>query len=222
VFVNDVNLMADELVSIPAADLAAVMPFRAHGDVRYYLDGIYVEPCDAGGCMIVATEGHMLGAIHSPEARTDKARLLRITDGFEGALKGRNTLNNGVVSLAAENARITLRINGIEEYVQPGIPFIDGKFPDWRKVVPPVEHIQPGISACLQSRYLAKLWKTCPIERYAGVFLSHDARNPDAGAAIVQFVRSPSLIVLIMAMKFERPPLPDWIPREPAKKEDAA
>lgn len=216
------DLPKSDLVSVPAGDIAAVMPFRAHDDIRYYLDGIYVEPCESGGCMIVATEGHMLGVIHSPEARSDKARLLRMTDGFEAALKSRKAVNEGVVSLAAEKARITLTVRGIEEYVQPGEPFIDGKYPDWRKVVPPLEHMRPGISAALQARYLSKLWRTCPVERYTGVFFSHDGRTPDTGAAVIQFVKSPSLIVLIMAMKFERPAWPEWMPRPEVKAEDAA
>lgn len=212
-----------DLVSVPAVDLAAVMPFRAHEDVRYYLDGILIEPCATGGCMIVATEGHMLGAIHSPEARSDTSRILRITEGLEEALKQRAALNDGVVSVADEKGRVTLTVRGVESYIAPGPPFIDGKYPEWRKVIPPMEHIKPGTPSALQSRYLAKLWKTSREEQYSGVFFSHDGRNPETGAAVVQSVKAPNLIVLIMSMKFDRPAWPEWMPKKPPQpKEDAA
>ena len=211
------------LVSVPADVFAAVALFRAHEDVRYYLDGVMVEPCPEGGCMIVATEGHRLAVIHSPEARADRPRILRVTEGLEESLRhlpGRNSART--VSVPSEDARVLLCDNaGDELYVQAGTPFIDGKYPDWRKVIPPVESLKPGAPCALQSRYLAGLWKTCREERWGGVFFSHDSRNPDTGVAVVQFVKKPELVVLIMAMKFDRFAWPQWMPREPAKTEAA-
>lgn len=37
------------IVQIPAGDLVRVLPFRSTDDVRYYLNGIYVEPYE--GCL---------------------------------------------------------------------------------------------------------------------------------------------------------------------------
>jgi len=207
------------LVSVPADAFAAVLPFRAHEDVRYYLDGIMVEPCPTGGCMIVATEGHRLAVIHSPAARADRPRILTVSKGLEEALAylpGRNSVRT--VSVPNEGARVLLCDNaGDELYVQAGTPFIDGKYPEWRKVMPPVECLKPGAPGALQSRYLSALWKTCREERWGGVFFSHDSRNPDMGVTVVQFVKKPELIVLIMAMKFDRFAWPQWMPHEPAE-----
>lgn len=217
------RFVSSTLVTVPADAIAAVIPFRAHGDVCYYFDGVFVEPCESGGCMIVATEGHMLAAIHSPAARSDQPRVLKVSDGLEEALKespGRNQVRT--VSVADEKGRVTLCDNaGDELYVQAGSPFIDGKYPDWRKPIPPQEYLKPGAPMCLQALYLTRLWKTCRGERYQGVFFSHDSRNPETGCVVVQFVRSPGLVVAIMAMKFYRPAWPAWMPREPAK-ENAA
>jgi hypothetical protein len=209
--------MTDQaLVSVPAIDLAAVMPFRAHGDVRYYLDGVLVEPCPEGGCMIVATEGHMLAAVHSPEARADCPRILKVSEGLEEALKRMPSRNRvRVVSVPDEKGRITLHDEGVECYVQARDPFIDGKYPDWRKVIPPVEYLKPGVPAALQALYLTRLWKASREERHRGVFFSHDSRNPDMGVTVIQVVNRPELIILIMAMKFDRQPWPQWMPREP-------
>ena len=50
--------LPDETVmSIPADDLKAVLPFKSNQDIRYYLNGVLVEKVETGGCMLVATNG---------------------------------------------------------------------------------------------------------------------------------------------------------------------
>ncbi len=215
--------MSDPIVRVPAIDLAAVVPFRAHQDVRYYLDGVFVEPVPEGGCMIVATEGHMLAAIHSLAACADQPRVLRIEEGLENALRDNPEANHDrEIVVSDEKGRVTLHEHGTETFIQVGPPFIDGRYPDWRKPIPPVEHLKPGAPAALQALYLARLWKTCRDRRHTGIFFSHDDRNPDNGCSVVQVVNRPGLIICIMAMKFDRQEWPTWMPREPANTEVAA
>ncbi|HCK4895383.1 TPA: hypothetical protein N0H42_000458 [Pseudomonas aeruginosa] len=46
--------------------LAAVSLFMAHNDVRYYLNGISIEPASQGGVLLIATNGHHIGVMHDP------------------------------------------------------------------------------------------------------------------------------------------------------------
>jgi len=210
---TEVNTTEEQL-SIPAKDLMAVLPFRARQDIRYYLDGISIEPVETGGCMIVATDGHLLGAIHSPNARASSKCIIRITKEMDKAIRelpGRNEVRT--VSLIS--GRLTL-LDNEEVCVQPGQPFIDyDKYPDWRKILPPVEQIRAGAMGLLSAKYLAKLFRVTD-SQYPDIKFFHDCRNPEKSATIAQVGTVPGLVILIMPMYKDRPwAWPDWMPREP-------
>lgn len=191
------------IVEVPAQDLARVLPFRSTDDVRYYLNGVLVEPIDGGGCMLVATNGHWIAMIHSQDASTDKSRILHVSPAMEEAVREAARDSLAKATIESESSRIVLA-GSYERYIEPGAPFIEGKFPIWRKIIPPVEFLQPGLIAPLQSRYISALHKAADKDHYSGVKFWHDSRNPLKTSSVVRYSGCPDLIVLIMPlMRFE-------------------
>jgi len=211
------------LVVIPASDLLTVMPYRAdEGDVRYYLAGIVIEPVESGGCMLVASDGHTMGVIFSKEARCDKARILNVSREFHRAMRDDGFTDDLRVKVKDGNSRATLHgCDGTERFVMPGDPFIDGKIIEWRKVIPPLEHLKPGSPAQLAARYLARLGRSVLEQRRNGVTFWQDERDPKTRVVVVRYEYIPELVVLIMPLRQDvETTWPAWYPKgeKPAEK----
>jgi len=188
------------ILEVPARDLLRVLPFRSTDDVRYYLNGILVEPAETG-CMIVATNGHWLAAIHSEGAKVDERRILVMSEPFEKALRETSEFDNSKVTVEDVASRAVLTATFGERYIEPGAPFIDGKFPQWRKVVPPIHHMKPGLIAALQSKYISSLHEAAGRDRYSGLKFWHDERDPEKSQVIARYSGCPELIVVIMPLR---------------------
>lgn len=203
--------MDKPLVTIPLQDLRAVMPFMGDRDIRYYLNGVYVEP-HAAGCLLVATNGHVAAVIDSKEARCDVPRILALsTPKFRTAIPRAG----GTLDIATADARAVLHDkSGIERFILPGKPFIDGKFPEWRQIVPPREHLKPGLATSIAARYLAVLDKV-EINNSSGTPVSfwHDGRNPASGPVVARFGGMHDLIVFVMPIRDANPATtwPSWL-----------
>ena len=201
------------IVEIPARDLARVLPFRAEDDLRYYLNGVYVEPY-SDGCLLVATNGHWIAVMDSKGARADLARILSVSKPFDKAIREAvSSHSEAKVTVDTETSRAVLSAE-YERYVEPGTtPFLDGKFPEWRKVIPPVEHLKPGLIAPLQTKYISYLQRsTTPDDHYPGVRFWHDSRDPEKTAVVARFNKCPEFIVAIMPVRdFGSMEWPTWM-----------
>lgn len=227
--------MTEPLVSIPVADIRKVLPFISRGDVRYYLNGISVEPYN-GGCLLVGTNGHVLGAVESKAARCDVARILNVSSpDFIAALKGieresepeyweddddddevssRAEFHNDVLVIEAADGRAIIKDNlELERYILPGKPFHDSKFVDWRKVMPAVDNLEPGLHSAISAHYLAYLKRVVSqVARETQVVFYHQKVDPEK-ASLVRFDAMHDLIVLIMPMRRDHPVegWPSWM-----------
>lgn len=135
-------------VTIPLSHLAAALEFSAVKDVRYYLNGVFVDP-SAGN--LVATNGHA-AYIGQPGSVT----LDGEGDGFiisnancAEIIKAGKAIKAKEVSLDVVGGLITvagpLRV----------APFLalDGRFPDWRLVYPAK---LSGVAASYNPEYLMR------------------------------------------------------------------
>jgi len=212
------------LVEVPVEDLLKVLPFRAEQDVRYYLNGILVEPAD-GGAFLVATEGHVLAVVHSPGAHTDKQRILDVSDDMARACRELKSASlASKITIEDEKARAIVSDATGEHFIKPGKPFIDGKYPDWRRVIPTVDNLQPGLLSAINGTYLAKLKRSLPKHlTHYGFQFWHDARDPLTRAAVARSPVMPEMVFVIMPMKVDKEHVwPDWMPHEPPKLEEPA
>ncbi|ASY56470.1 DNA polymerase III subunit beta [Sinorhizobium sp. CCBAU 05631] len=104
--------------------LRFVSPFISTEETRYYLNGVCLD-----GDVLVATDGHRMG-VHP--------------HGFDGGAFDRGIIPKDVVfallsmpapkglSVSKEKPRVEIRMDGARIRAK----LIDGKFPDWRRVVP--------------------------------------------------------------------------------------
>ena len=134
---------------------AAITLFMAKQDVRYYLNGVSVEPHPDGGVLLVATDGHRIGVLHDPDGwceskfivgNISKALLLackakvRKTDLHEApAALWIGETGSLVVSLPVVAKGETAAHEEPADAFGPLVRFmcktsiVDGKFPDWRR-----------------------------------------------------------------------------------------
>ena len=115
------------MLTIPRSAFKAAVICAATKDVRYYLIGVHIERTAAGPVHIVSTNGSSLfvGAIESPECTQSGPWDLTVPlDVAKAAAKGK-----GEVQLIA-------RDDGRYELDGRVFAPVDGKFPDWRRVVP--------------------------------------------------------------------------------------
>lgn len=214
------------LAEIPVPALLAVAPFRAEKDVRYFLDGIYAEPEPSGGAILVSTNGHIMAVIRSHEACVEKPCILKWSKAMDAAAKRglrRYPDTRLVVETELSNAKV---MDPGECYIEPGRATIDGRYPDWRKVIP--ENLAPGLPGCYQSKYLDKLLSIrfphaiMPTE---GINFFHDTKSKELDKAVVvaRYGGMPDLIVVLMPMhnRTNLPPLPAWLAK-PVAAEKAA
>ncbi|MFY1875584.1 hypothetical protein ACOTF3_04305 [Achromobacter xylosoxidans] len=127
--------MTNPLIQIDHAALKAASRIMARNDIRYYLNGVYVEATPTE-TIIAATDGHRLLALHAyAENEVQEAATLiipgevvkRIVD---GSLK---TVRQVSLTQASDDKwTVPLHQWGVDLTFRS----VEGIFPDWRKVIP--------------------------------------------------------------------------------------
>jgi DNA polymerase-3 subunit beta len=115
-------------LTIPVAHLKASLLQAAKKDIRYYLNGVYIDRTNTM-THAVATDGHRMSVFTSrldASADCEPFGIIIPRDIIEAAVK-----------LAGKRSDATLAYKQ-EQWALDGMHFdpIDGKYPDYRKVVP--------------------------------------------------------------------------------------
>ncbi len=106
----------------------------AHQDVRYYLNGLLLD-IGEGLLRAVATDGHRLAIAEIPVETGDTARQVIVPR--KGISELLRLLGNGDAEITIDVGSNAIQITLPE--VRLTSKLIDGKFPDYRRVVPKVE-----------------------------------------------------------------------------------
>jgi DNA polymerase-3 subunit beta len=112
---------------INVTTLKALLLFAAKKDVRFYLNGIHFER-SATGTLAVATNGHCLAVARLDRDAVEPSSFTVPREHLDNVVKGAKSAVDVVqvdaaqCTLISTNGRIT-------------VPLLDGKFPDWRRVV---------------------------------------------------------------------------------------
>ena len=112
--------------SIDARQIKAAMVMQAKADIRYYLNGLLI-----GGGKVVATDGHRMIIVNSP-----KSTFEPLIFSIKGALS-KKAITCEFIFLDGKNGVIISKDSmgrDIDAVVKFSI--VDGKFPDYKKVVP--------------------------------------------------------------------------------------
>lgn len=163
--------MSDEgvTIKIPTHYLAALMLFAGQKDIRYYLNGIYVETVPEGA-ILTATNGHMIGAFLVEQDDLDVASAI-VPNEMIAALLAIKPKGDATLTILADGA-LSLRY----EDTTFGGRAINGKYPEWRRVMPSAT--PSGECAQFNPRYITAIAKACKLIDQAWPTLAHNGKGP--------------------------------------------
>lgn len=205
--------MSGPIVSVPVSDLKRVLPFKGEDDIRYYLNGVLVTPYQ-DHALLVATNGHWLAVYESADAHTDTPRILDLTTRFVRQISDldyesewrdedgepiRHPQVKRTLSVASEQDRLVISESDIEVLVKPGKPFIDGKFPEWTRVLPNPAVLTRGAFTTqpVSPKYLGSVHKAVPDEYSHGLYCYQEVGKKDA-PILFRFEGIPEMVVALM------------------------
>lgn len=207
---------------------AAINLFAAVQDVRYYLNGVFIEPHPEKGAIMVATDGHRLGVIHDPDGWCSEPIIVgSISKQLISACTKKVSIKTLTSSLyISERGAV---VNECEDKGQSVDPFseftthlskieiIDAKYPDYRRVLPSKED-RSSRFPCVNQRYLSALCKTAEILTNGSKFDSClELFSSGRDTSLVARINYPDLcerfVGVIMPMRSDSPKsiLPDWL-----------
>ena len=187
------------LLTIEPKYLKALTYTMASKDVRYYLLGVGIDATE-GATFWLATDGHRIGVYHGAPSE----------DGYGACILPRAF----VLSVLKMGDRFTkthqFRVDPTAQtvtHVASGLTdkLIDGRYPDWRRVMPAE---LSGETAQFNPEYLGDLAKTAGALGYKPN--SVRARYNGESAALFTVDTEVDFIHLIMPMKQDAACLPDW------------
>ena len=187
-------------LNIPLTVLAAVAPFMAKKDVRFYLNCAMVESA-AGGLRAVAINGHALAVCDSPGAGPAE-RLLIPREAVEWALKQKGD----AVTLEWTEAK------GLAEMVNEAgaripVKLIDGRYPDYPAVIPMLKADRTELAGfdpeilVLVAKSAAGLKKYGGAGRYPAVTLHGNGDNNAAGFELAGLLGGLRVIGVVMPLR---------------------
>ena len=195
-------------VTVNAYLLAAAQRFAAVDDVRFYLNGVLVEPApDGDGVLLVATDGHRLAVLRDRTGSTDGLAVIlpRVK---------RPALRRGAKRPEVSVTYADGRASWSDGITVDGAAFIDGRFPDWRAILPRAEQLQSATATtvALNTDYLADLGAIC--DGYGASYHGARINVQDATrAAVCTFGGGIEAVVVVMPLRLEDAPtvVPEWV-----------
>lgn len=191
-------------IKLNANNLAAIYSHVAVNDVRYYLNGIQIEPSpDGRGVILVATNGHTLAAGYDAAATHDMPQAGVIIELDNATVKACAKADDteaveidtvsGTISGNLKTGRSHVSLLGIAKLV-------DGRFPDWRRVVP--KSIGPAhcVNAPFNLAYLENALNALPIGKYQALVLRQNPKD-SAAPILVTSEKFPNRLVVIMPIR---------------------
>jgi hypothetical protein len=138
----------EQLATIQANVLAALHPFTASKDVRYYLAGVYLEPAgdNTPGAVAVATNGHQLLMVTDYAAECPEPIIVQFESTLATQMKKRDAGTATISRMDPDNSMLIISLsNGFAGPAQ----LIDGKYPAYKNVVPETLSSEP----CTRQHY---------------------------------------------------------------------
>jgi hypothetical protein len=121
------------LAKIEAKTLAALHPFTAVKDVRYYLDGVLIEPDPVGGAVAVATNGHVMLVVNDFEGECEAPVIVQFESTLATQMKKKDAGIATISRIAPDSPQLQISLaNGFAGPAQ----LVDGKYPDYKAVMP--------------------------------------------------------------------------------------
>ncbi|WP_162176772.1 beta clamp domain-containing protein [Acidiphilium angustum] len=162
--------------------LEALVPFISNEETRYYLNGVSVKRHPTEGLAFCATDGHVLGLVHDPDAvhTGEDQFILRVSDLIPAAKlvwkgwsknKSAATWERYIVIDRSKSTVATVRFvigsspqeilkgEGKDYSLPIDNPIIDGTFPDYTKVFPTFGPKAACSGAPIQAAFFETVYK---------------------------------------------------------------
>lgn len=155
--------------------------FAAKQDIRYYLNGVHVEPHPNGGAQITGCDGHRVLQVHDRDATDVETMIISLDKASRSALK-----SGRFVQTEFEPGRVAIvDADGVPKHLQALSYKVEGTYPDVRKPLGERENWKAGIGGCFNVQYIADATIAAAEalggsqwDRYKGVtFYSHDGAD---------------------------------------------
>lgn len=200
-------------LNLQARLVAAIAQFKASNDIRYYLNGVYVEP-HTTGALIIATNGHAMGAWLDETGEIERPAILRIGAKLQAACQGAETKRLTIIDnrLAVIGATVPDGQKTPELYIQPstGDWELQGRFPDWTRVIR-AEDGPPCLHSALNPVYIADMTKALQIGA-GSKHMSVTTRQRAAHESVVfTSPYAPNFVGVIMPLRDNDAPMPKWM-----------
>jgi len=180
---------------------SAVAMFASKKDVRHYLRGVHLETGPTGA-VFVATDGHALAAAHVAGDFEESAGIIPAELVAIVRKVTRGALSITVDTEAGEGSRPMYSVAGM------AMVGIDGKFPDWRRIVPTGE--PSGIAAQFDPELVARFGKAAKLlgRKSTGIVVAHN--GPEQAARVLVGCR-PEFLGVMMPYRYSGgAEMPDW------------
>jgi hypothetical protein len=197
-----------ELAKINAHLYLAALTHAAKDDIRYYLNGVSVEPCAEGGAVIVATDGRRMLAMHDANARCAESIILPEMKFAYIKLTGKREPRYLRVVRVDRAVTVIVQDEEGKELLSMPVNLVDGKYPDWRAVIPAVATVAP---TSWNPDYLSAL--NAVSKGFDQTCWAHLAAGGGESASLFTF-NVPAFVV-IMPVRDETPSnrVPEWARR---------
>ena len=175
--------------------------FASTEETRYYLNGVLIEPCDQGGVLLVATDGHRMCVIHDEHGTCDEPAIVsRLLP------KAKLRKSQDATLMIDKDSAKMISSDGQDLAGFIGNHLVDGTFPDWRRVWPQeTESADFSVNAAYVGDFakIAKILEVPPIVSMQG---------GDNGNAIWVSLGVPYFHGIVMPVRDRNEhTLPDWI-----------
>jgi hypothetical protein len=143
--------------SIPVDTIKALLLAAGKGDIRYYLNAVCLDVAPDGSAVAVSTNGHILLALpverfdygaHSPIVAGQYSIPRDVLEGIKAPIKKAAAIV--IIDTAAQTVTVSLAGKSAVSKL------VEGKFPDWRRVVP---RTVSGLVSQFNTEYVAAFGK---------------------------------------------------------------
>lgn len=197
----------DAIARVETHLVLLALPFRAYGDIRYYLNVIALEPAAEDGVLVMATNGYIAGLVRDVGGRADAPLLVPIGKEQKAALK------KGTHLLVNKDGIAWISDDGGAPIWVAATPCVEGRFPDLRTVVGPIAEYRPGLVGSYNPTIISAIKDAYShLPKSVGVNFFH---HPDRqGQALFTLAHHGFGVVMGMRDVSDRPqqPLHDSVP----------
>jgi hypothetical protein len=196
--------MAD-FINVDANLFRAAAVCQSDEEVRYYINGVYVTRHPQGGAVLVSTDGHRLFVALDQNGRVGAAKIIRLgSQGLKACVARKGDDVRRLVIDKAGNAEI------VNVWKSEKSTFVDGTYPDWRKVVPVQKW--KNAPASFNGKYLGSFGRIAAMLTEDSTSIRVLTGSDGSSPALVLFPYFDAAFGILMPMRSPEPEgLPAWM-----------